>query len=178
MKLSCFSCKKEESREVTYTQGMHQKEAAISKLWCCALSQMPRFIIALTDSALTQCVLLRSGFYCSWLMTSSECSKNGPPQTFTGAFVLLFQGDTISEYCWGLNSLLHLLHAGCLLSLGLLTGSIVNPKLQFYGLFSKDFPTSIQTWRHSARYTYPLLLDQCFGLWAIQEKHHEYKQDI
>uniref|UniRef100_A0A803XPR0 Carbonic anhydrase n=1 Tax=Meleagris gallopavo TaxID=9103 RepID=A0A803XPR0_MELGA len=26
------SCKKEESREVTYTQGMHQKEAAISKL--------------------------------------------------------------------------------------------------------------------------------------------------
>lgn len=49
----------------------------------------------------------------------------------------------ISEYP-ELSSSPHSFHVCCLLSLGLLIDFTVNTKLEFYGLFSTDFPTGIQ----------------------------------
>lgn len=63
---------------------------------------------------------------------------------FSVALVLPFSRVIQSVNTPELNHSPHSFHVCCLLSLGLLTDFIVNPELQFHGLFSTDFPTGIQ----------------------------------
>lgn len=79
---------------------------------------------------------------CPWLMISlKRVLKAHTSQKFSVALVLLFSGEIWSVNPPELNSLSHSFHVCCSLSLGVLIDFTVNPKFQFYGLFSTGFPT-------------------------------------
>lgn len=152
-----FSCKKggEDNRGVIYKPGMYKEEEDISKIWCPALLQKPLFIHS-TDLfwiGETHLLFLAND-------KPQERSKTHASQKFSVALVLLFSREIQSVNPPVLNSSPHSFHVCCLLSLGVLIGFTVNPKPQFYGLFSTGFPIGIQIPRHSSSYKHSSLLKQ------------------
>lgn len=108
---------------------------------------------------------------CSWLMISlKSVLKTHTSHKFSVALVLLFSREIWSVNPPELNSSPHSFHVCCLLSLGVLIDFTVNPKLQFYGLFSTGFPTGIQIWRHSSSYKHSSLIKQGTGFSSINIK--------
>lgn len=101
---------------------------------------------------------------CSWLMiTLKWVLKTHISLKFSVGLVVLFSREIWSVNSPELNSSPHSFHVCCLLSLGGLFDFIVNPELQFYGLFSTGFPIGIQICRHSSSYKNSSLLKQGIG---------------